>query len=280
MDIFGQGIFKNYSNGMFCDMSGPYMSCSNYPSACMPVSLFDGSSMMDFGGFYSQPLFSSNSFSFPMTNMNIFLNTPVFQNCGFNWDFNTSFNSSTSVKSSQSSTKTAKKTTNSKAHKESKPAPTTLEGYRTEYGMTEKTLPNGLKVLACRWSRFDKCQSEWLDMQKYMLQAAEELRLTLVYSDVERTNAESEVGWLKKGDLVIRRGGSHNHGVAADIILFKDGKVISSKSDLQRQFANRVKELSGNNVVWGGDWKKDNEQHHFEIANWKQKYGDEKYSVG
>ena len=152
---------------------------------------------------------------------------------------------------------------------------------RQRWGVTERTLPDGSKVLACRWSRFDKCQPEWLDKQKYMQQAAKELGLTLVYSDVERTVAESNAGRARKGSLVCKGGESpHNYGTAADIVLYKDGKAVGVDSALQTQFAQRVKELSGGTITWGGDWQKKGERHHFELTGWRQKYKNPAHLVG
>ena len=149
-----------------------------------------------------------------------------------------------------------------------------------QYGVREMTLPDGSKVLGCRWTRFDKCQPEWLDKQKYLQQAAKELGLTLLYSDVERTVAESNAGRARKGALVCRGGESpHNYGTAADIVLYKDGKAVGVDSDLQTRFAQRVKELSGGTVTWGGDWKKKGERHHFELTNWRR-YKDQSHLVG
>ena len=66
-----------------------------------------------------------------------------------------------------------------------------LSSDKQKWGVTERTFPDGSKMLGCRWTRFDKCQPEWLGKQKYMQQAAKELGLTIVYSDMERTVAES-----------------------------------------------------------------------------------------
>lgn len=145
--------------------------------------------------------------------------------------------------------------------------------FRAQYGVSEKTLPDGTKVLACRWSRFSRCQKEWLDLQKPMLQAAKDLGLTLVYSDVERTVAESNAGRARKGALVCRGGESpHNYGVAADIVLFKDGRAVDVNSNLQTQFAQKAQAYSNNGVEWGGNWRKKGERHHFEVRGWRQKY--------
>ncbi len=155
------------------------------------------------------------------------------------------------------------------------------ESFKNQYGVSEKTLPDGTKVLACRWSRFNKCQQEWIELQQPMLKAAKNLGLTLVYSDVERTVAESNAGRAKKGALVCRGGESpHNYGVAADIVLFKNGQAVDVNSSLQTAFAQKVKENSNNRIEWGGDWSKQGERHHFNIRGWEQKYKNSSNLVG
>lgn len=308
MNNFWQGFFNGFNLGMLNNMFGGFMPCCNYFSVDMPVSVFGWSPTMNYGA-YSQPSIFMSNMAMPMsmptampmceampvaTNMQMPMSMPVMQNwnTNFTMPFTTPVNFTFSrspkgkVSDKPQNTGTPTKKTSSL------PAATTLEEFRERYGVTEKTLLNGLTVLACRWSRFDKCQKEWLDMQKHILKAAEELGLTVVYSDVERTNAESEAGYQQKGNMVVRRGGAHNHGVAADIRLFKDGKPISSTSDLQRQFAARVKELSGGKITWGGDFggtatvngkqvsRASVEGHHFELTNWREKYGGEEYSIG
>lgn len=156
-----------------------------------------------------------------------------------------------------------------------------LSSDKQKWGVTQQTLPDGTKILGCRWTKFSKSQPEWLGKQKYMQQAAKELGLTIVYSDMERTVAASNAGRAKKGSLVARGGQSpHNYGVAADIVLYKNGKAIGVDSALQTQFAQRVKELSGGTITWGGDWNKKGERHHFELTGWQQKYKSSRYLVG
>lgn len=278
MNNFWQGFFSSISQNMFNTMFGCFMPRCNGLGGFMPVSVFGNFSAMNYGVCYSPPsIFSAMPTAMPMP-MPTAMQMPVAQD----WNFTSPmmFNSfaNSNVSWSSSSTTAAKP---SKKAKSSESSPSTLEDYKKEYGLTEKTLPNDLKVQACRWSKFDKCQPEWLDLQKYMLQAAEELGLTLVYSDVTRTVEESNKGRAKKGNLVAKGGESpHNYGVAADIVLFKDGKAIGATSDLQKQFANRVKELSGNKIAWGGDWKKKGESHHFELKGWREKYKKPEYLVG
>ena len=308
MNNFWQGFFNGLSNSMFNSMFGGFMPCCSNFGVGMSVSIFSGTPIVNFSGFYSQssifnPMVGMPSMAMPMqtfapitTNIQMQTYAPVTQN--WNSNYNMSFNAPIAFNSGWNcfnitASNTPKATNKPSGKKSSGPAPTTLEEYRTRYGVTEKTLPNGLTVLACRWSRFNKCQTEWLELQKIMLKAAEELGLTLVYSDVERTNAESEAAYQEKGDMVVRRGGSHNHGVAADIVLFdKDGKVLSATSAKQREFAQRVKELSGGRITWGGDFsgyatvngrrvtRASVESHHFEITNWRSKYGGDEYSIG
>lgn len=155
------------------------------------------------------------------------------------------------------------------------------EKFRNKYGVTEKILPDGTKVLACKWSRFNKCQKEWIELQQPMLRAAKELGLTLVYSDVERTVAESNAGRAKKGNLVCKGGQSpHNYGVAADITLFKDNKPVSVNSNIQTEYAQLVKKYSNSRIEWGGDWRKKGERHHFNIRGWESKYKSPSNLVG
>lgn len=138
---------------------------------------------------------------------------------------------------------------------------------------------DGTKVYGCGWTNFQKSQKEWLDVQKYMIQAAEEMGLTLVYSDMDRSVATSNAARAKKGNIVCKGGESpHNYGTAADICLFSNGKQVSSKSDMFRKFADRVRELSGDKIEWGGEWKKPDEEHHFQLRNWK-KYKSSEYMI-
>lgn len=103
---------------------------------------------------------------------------------------------------------------------------------------------------------------------------------TLVYSDVTRAVAASNAGRARKGSLVARGGESpHNYGTAADIILYKDGKAVDVNSALQTRFAQRVKELSGGTITWGGDWQKKGERRHFELTGWR-KYKNPSHLVG
>ena len=152
--------------------------------------------------------------------------------------------------------------------------------YVKQWKISEKTLADGTKVMACGWSRFEKLQPEWTAKQKYLIQAANEMGLTLVYSDAERTVRESNIGRKNKGNIVCAGGNSpHNYGTAVDIVLLKDGVPISVNSQTQTDFANRVKALSNNTITWGGDWSKKGERHHFELKGW-QKYQSPKYLVG
>lgn len=146
----------------------------------------------------------------------------------------------------------------------------TWNNFKKAYGVTERTI-NGSKVYACRWSSFSKSQPEWLGLQRYMIEAAEELGLTLVYSDMDRSVSASNAARKKKGNIVAAGGKSpHNYGTACDICLFKDGVAVSAKSALFRQFAELAKQKSGNKIAWGGDWRKKNEEHHFELRDWKK----------
>ena len=154
----------------------------------------------------------------------------------------------------------------------------TWENFKKSYGVKTKTI-NGSKVYVCSWSSFSKSQPEWLGLQKHMIEAAEELGLTLVYSDMDRSVSASNASRKKKGNIVAPGGKSpHNYGTACDICLFKDGKQVSTKSAQFREFANLVKQKSNNQIAWGGDWSKKNEEHHFELRNWK-KYQTEQYKI-
>lgn len=153
--------------------------------------------------------------------------------------------------------------------------------FKNKYGVTEQTLADGRKVLACRWSRFDNAQKEWLDTLKYFEQAAADLGCDLVYSDIERTVAESNKARAKKGSLVCKGGQSpHNYGVAADFVLFKNGKEVNVNSDLQKAVVDRAIALSGNKIESGIYWRKKGERHHIELNNWQSKYKSSRYLVG
>lgn len=146
----------------------------------------------------------------------------------------------------------------------------TWNSFVKAYGVRETEI-DGHKVYACRWSDFSNSQPEWLDLQKYMIEAAEELGLTLVYSDMDRSVSASDAARRKKGDIVAPGGKSpHNYGTAVDICLFKDGIAVSAKSALFRQFAELAKAKSGNRIEWGGEWRKKDEEHHFELRDWEK----------
>ena len=150
-----------------------------------------------------------------------------------------------------------------------------------KYGIKKITMEDGTEILACRWSGFKKCQPEWLLQQKYLLSAAEEMGLTIVYSDAERTVSESNKARKRKGNIVAPGGESpHNYGVAYDIVLYKDGKKVDEDSAIQKEFAKKAIEYSNGQITWGGDWKKEGEKHHFELSNWRKKYKSPDYLVG
>ena len=112
-----------------------------------------------------------------------------------------------------------------------------------------------------------------------MIEAAEDLGLTLVYSDMDRSVSVSNKANAEKGSIVAKGGESpHNFGTACDICLFKNGVEVSKRSELFKQFANLAKQKSGNRIAWGGDWKKKDEEHHFELRDWK-KYQNDKYVI-
>lgn len=145
-------------------------------------------------------------------------------------------------------------------------------------GTKLQTLPNGQKVLTDGNCRLKGCHPDWANMQKYMMQAADELGYTLVYNDVARTVSESNQLYSNATDKrTVAKGGTsaHNYGIAADIRLYKDGKFISPKNDKDNaygKFAEKVKTLSKNEIEWGGDWKDIGyaERHHFNIRNRKK----------
>ena len=150
-----------------------------------------------------------------------------------------------------------------------------LDKFKDDNNVKEITLDNGLTVLTTVYTKLNGAQPEWLDLQKYMQQAAEDLGLELVYGEISRTVAVSNAGNVSKGAVVAKGGSSpHNYGVAADILLFdkSTGKMVNKVSSLQEKFANRVKELSSGRIAWGGDWSKANEEHHFELRDWKENY--------
>ena len=109
------------------------------------------------------------------------------------------------------------------------------------------------------------------------MQAADEMGLTLVYSCVERTVAESDALRAQATDKrTVAPGGSstHNFGIAADIRLYnKKGERIPIESPLYAEFANKVKRLSNNAIEWGGDWPDigNDERWHFNIR-YRNKY--------
>lgn len=149
--------------------------------------------------------------------------------------------------------------------------------YGDKHHICEKTLPDGTIILIHEFSKLEKCQPQWLNLQKYMVQAANELGLTLIYSDMCRTVKQSDKSRAEKGDHVAPGGKSpHNYGVAADIVLLKDGVEIPNNSPLRKEFADRVSVLSGGKIAWGGNpkyyhtlYKK--ERHHFELRDWNKK---------
>ena len=148
--------------------------------------------------------------------------------------------------------------------------------WASKNGVQGMTLPNGIKILGTKFTRFNHARPEWLDMQKYMLQAAKNLGITLVYGEIQRTVASSNAGRAKKGNVVAKGGESpHNYGAAADICLFKDGKSVPVGSELHNKFAAEVKRLSGGKIGWGGDFGNGRgkfERHHFEVKNWRDKW--------
>lgn len=243
---------------------------------------------MDLNNFEFTKSFNFGESIFPSANITPYtFNTTNFLGSIFNNSFNFGFNLTNSINiygfnnnltpkiSLTSSTNKNQKTYNNTA---SAVNTSTWNNFVKTYGVTEKTI-NGSKVYACRWSSFSKSQSEWLGMQQYMLEAAEELGLTLVYSDMDRSVSASNAARKKKGNIVAEGGKSpHNYGTACDICLFKDGVAVSAKSALFRQFAELAKQKSGNRIAWGGDWRKKNEEHHFELRDWK-KYQTDQYKI-
>ena len=138
------------------------------------------------------------------------------------------------------------------------------------YRVHEMTLPDGTPILVCGNTKFDNCQQEWLDQQKYFSRAAEELGITILYGDVTRTIASSDAGRARKGNIVAQGGRSpHNYGVAIDIVLYKDGHSIGSST--QTEFAQLVQQYSDGQINWGGNWSA-SERHHYELSDWRSKY--------
>jgi hypothetical protein len=151
----------------------------------------------------------------------------------------------------------------------------------SRYGVTEKTLPNGTKVLACSWSKFDKCRPEWIEQAEYLLKSAKQHGFTILFSDATRTVEESNRARARKGSIVCRGGESpHNYGVAFDIVCYKDGKAVSVDSPEYKAFAQTAVQLSNNKIEWGGEWRKKGEKHHFNIRNWQYSYKKPNYLVG
>ena len=243
---------------------------------------FSTSGMSMFGLNNIWSTFNCNCFSNNNYNFSNLASNSVFYNLGFDSFWNNSINAGGSGTGAVKAEKPTAKISKTEKYEYVSPSNTNeYTQYASENGIHETKMPDGSKVLACRWSKFEKCQPEWIELQQHMLKAAKDLGLTLVYSDVTRTVAASNAGRAKKGNLVLAGGESpHNYGVAADIVLVKDGKVVNPNSKIQTDFANKVREYSNNRIEWGGEWNKKGERHHFQIRNWKGKYKNSKYLVG
>ncbi len=256
-NMFQFAFFSNMVNSMFAPQ--PQMFMPQMPQMYIPQAL-PMPSVFSYAQPYRMPQVQTPLFNFQQ---------PAYNN--FNV-FNTTINKTVSPKKEKTEAAYFSNSTNVKGID-----PKDVQ----QYGVTEKTMPNGTKVLACRWSRFDKCRPEWIEQQQYLLQAAKEHGFTLLYSDVTRTVAESDAGRAKKGNLVCKGGESpHNYGVAVDIVCYKNGKAVSVESAEYKAFAQRAVQLSNNKIEWGGEWRKKGEKHHFNIRNWKNAYKRVEYLVG
>lgn len=237
------------------------------------------------------PIFSSMDYTPSWLSMNFepFKINSFFDNMGTNYSFSFTqpninelpFNifSSKSNKSSKSSTIKTKPFSLLTDNTKNAVSSMTWNSFKSKNGVKTINIA-GSNVYACRWSSFEHSQKEWLDMQKYMIKAAEDLDLTLVYSDMDRSKSTSDIARAKKGSIVAPGGSSpHNYGAAVDICLFSNGKQVSTSSDLFKKYANLVKELSNNQIVWGGDWSKPDEEHHFELRGWREKYKKQEYLI-
>lgn len=140
-------------------------------------------------------------------------------------------------------------------------------------GTIKKTLPNGQEVLAFSNCNTEQCNEDWADLQEYLMQAADDMGLTLVYVSLARTNAEQQTLYNQNPTYTAKPGTSaHNYGIASDIALYdKNGHKIDPHSETMAEFARKVKKLSSD-IEWGGDWANigDGERHHFNIKNRKK----------
>lgn len=148
-----------------------------------------------------------------------------------------------------------------------------IEGVPAKYRrcISEKTLPNGTKVLTFNYTNYQKLKPELQEQIKIFNQVANEKGYTFVISDGYRSIAESNAARARKGNMVAPGGKSpHNYGSAIDCGLYKNGKEVASRQEWE-EFANEVKRRSNNKIKWGGNFKsKPYEVWHFETNDWKK----------
>ena len=298
---FNLGFFHGMFNGMFGGFNAFNWGCLNFtPSFFTPN--FNFGNFLNYQSPTSMPpsVFSYNVPNFSSVSANIGLqncNYAVPANMNMNWQnfdystpsFQTNYNGvgDTFVRSKSS---TAKKTAEEKvktknpAKKKSKGAAKGCFNSWAEIESYVHTINlNGKQINVLSTSCFNQATKEWKDLQSCLIEAAEELGLTLVYSDVCRSKKASDAARAVKGNAVAEGGKSpHNYGVGADIMLFdKNGNAIPVGRAGYKKFADLVKAKSGGKITWGGDWsgtrtvyKKtintcDAEAHHFELKGWQ-----------
>ncbi|MCM1265089.1 MAG: M15 family metallopeptidase [Candidatus Gastranaerophilales bacterium] len=141
---------------------------------------------------------------------------------------------------------------------------------RKQLGGKVTQLPDGTEVLTFNYTKVDQMQPEMVEKIKEFQRIADEMGMTFVISDGTRSVAESNAARARKGTFVAAGGKSpHNYGVAIDIALYKDGKMVGGSE--YTEYANRVKAEA--HVDWGGDWGsygKKYETQHFQLASWKR----------
>ena len=148
-----------------------------------------------------------------------------------------------------------------------------IEGIPAKYrnSISEKTLPNGTKVLTFGYTNYKDLQPELQEQIGIFTQVAAEKGYTFVISDGFRSKAESDRARAIKGNMVAPGGKSpHNYGAAFDCGLYKDGKEVGNRKEWE-DFASEVKKRTNNQITWGGDFKsKPYEVWHFECKDWKK----------
>jgi len=76
---------------------------------------------------------------------------------------------------------------------------------------------------------------------------------------------QSEQDILIANKLSKNKNSKHLIGLAADVILYRDGKYITDSGDY-KILGDYWKEIDKNNV-WGGDWEQFPDGNHFQYGN-------------